>query len=67
MRFILATIFLLSGSVLEAQTALNNEAVIKLIKAGLSDDLIVSVVNAAPGTYDTSTDGLIYGLILDCD
>jgi hypothetical protein len=59
MRFILATIFLLSGPVLEAQTALNNEAVIKLIKAGLSDDLIVSVVNAVPGTYDTSTDGLI--------
>jgi hypothetical protein len=30
-----------------------------LAKAGLSDDLIVSTINAQSGTYDTSTDGLI--------
>ncbi|MGA2085883.1 MAG: DUF2846 domain-containing protein [Terracidiphilus sp.] len=42
-----------------AQKALNNDSVIKLVKAGLSDDLIVSAINASPGTYDTSADGLI--------
>jgi hypothetical protein len=29
------------------------------VKAGLSDDLIVSTVNASAGTYDTSANGLI--------
>jgi hypothetical protein len=38
---------------------LNNESVIKLIMAGLSDDLIVSTINALAGSYDTSPDGLI--------
>jgi hypothetical protein len=38
---------------------LNNDAVIKLVKAGLSDDLIVAAINTQPGSYDTSTDGLI--------
>jgi hypothetical protein len=42
-----------------AQQALNNDAIIKLVKAGLSDDLIVTTINAQPGNYDTSTDGLI--------
>jgi hypothetical protein len=45
--------------VLIAQQALNNDAVIKLVKAGLSDDLIVSTINASIGTYNTSTDGII--------
>jgi hypothetical protein len=58
-RIVLATSFLLFGSLLLAQTALNNDSVIKLVKAGLSDDLIVSTVNAAPGAYDASADGLI--------
>jgi hypothetical protein len=42
-----------------AQQALNNDAVIKLVKAGLSDDLIVSTVSASAGAYDISADGLI--------
>jgi len=58
-RVALATSFLVFGSLLLAQTAFNNDSVIKLIKAGLSDDLIVSTVNAAPGSYDASADGLI--------
>jgi hypothetical protein len=53
------TLFLLFGSLLAAQTTLDNDSVIKLIKAGLSDDLIVSTVNAAPGSYNASADGLI--------
>jgi len=42
-----------------ARQELTNDAVMKLIEAGLSDDLVVSTINALPGTYDTSPDGLI--------
>ena len=42
-----------------AQQVLNNDAVIKLVKAGLSDDLIVSTIANSPGTYDVSADGMI--------
>jgi hypothetical protein len=45
--------------VLVAQQALNNDGVIKLVKAGLSDDLIVSTVSGSSGTYDTSANGLV--------
>lgn len=44
---------------LAAQQALNNENVIKLVKAGLSDDVIITTINASQGSYDTSTDGLV--------
>ncbi len=56
---LLLFIVLLICPVLVAQQALNNDAVIKLVKAGLSEDLIVSTINASPGTYDTSADGII--------
>lgn len=54
-----ALLFVVLCSVLTAQQALNNASVIKLVKAGLSDDLIVSTINASAGTYDTSANGLI--------
>jgi len=54
-----AALLLLVCSALTAQQALNNESIIKLVKAGLSDDLIVSTVNASPGAYDASANGLI--------
>jgi hypothetical protein len=58
-KSILAAILLSFCPLLAAQQSLNNDAVIKLVKAGLSDDLIVSTINSQAGTYDTSTDGLI--------
>jgi hypothetical protein len=54
-----ALVFLVFCPLLVAQQALNNDSVIKLVKAGLSDDLVVSTINASPGAYDTSADGLI--------
>jgi hypothetical protein len=48
-----------SASLLIAQQAMNNDSVVKLVKAGLADDVIVSTINASPGTYDTSTNALI--------
>jgi hypothetical protein len=58
-KSLLSFVFLALCSLLAAQQALNNDAVIKLFKAGLSDDLIIATINAQPGTYDVSTDGLV--------
>jgi hypothetical protein len=54
-----AILFLACVSLLCAQQAMNNDSVIKLIKAGMSDDVVISTVNSTAGTYDTSADGLI--------
>jgi hypothetical protein len=60
MRRILASfLFLALSPFLIAQQAMNNDSVLKLVKAGLSDDLIVTTINSAPGTYNISPDGLI--------
>ena len=56
---ILTFLFLLLCPVLFAQETLNNDSVIKLIKAGLSQDLIVTTINSSPGQYNTSTNALI--------
>jgi len=45
-------------SLIFAQQEMNNDAVIKLLKAGLSDDLIVTTIDASPGKYDLSADAL---------
>lgn len=65
-KSILAMVFLAISPMLFAQLSfnntqlsLNNEAVIKMVKAGLSDDLIITTINAMPGSYDTTPDGLI--------
>ncbi len=56
---VLTIALLLLCPLLFAQQALDNQSVIKLVKAGLSEDLIVTTINSSPGTYDTSADGLI--------
>lgn len=58
-KFIVTVAFLVFTPLLAAQQALNNDSVIKLVKAGLSEDLVVSTINASPGVYDTSADSLI--------
>ncbi len=55
----LAVLLLASCSLLAAQQVMNNDSVIKLVKAGLSDDLIVTTINSSPGAYDTSADAII--------
>lgn len=44
---------------LGAQQGLSNDSIIKMVSAQLSDDVIVSTINASPGAYDTSPDGLV--------
>ena len=42
-----------------AQQALTNDSIIKMVKAGLSDDVVIATVNASPGQYTTTPDALI--------
>ncbi len=58
-RIFLAISFLLILPALIAQQALNNDGVLKLIKAGLSEDLVLTTINANPGQYDTSAEALV--------
>jgi hypothetical protein len=43
----------------DQQAIITNDAVIKLVKAGLSDDVIVSFINTSPGSYDASPNAVI--------
>jgi hypothetical protein len=56
---ILATLFLIGCLAVVAQQTMNNDSVVKMVKAGFSDDLIVTTINSQPGAYDASADGLI--------
>lgn len=56
---LLAVLFLVFASLLTAQQLLNNEGVIKMVKAGLSEEVVAAAVSSSPGTYDTSADGLV--------
>ena len=58
-KAVCALLFLVFCPFLIAQQALNNDSVIKMVKAGLTDDVIVATINATSGAYDTSPDGLI--------
>jgi hypothetical protein len=42
-----------------AQQILNNDSIIRMAKAGLSDSLIVTTINNQPGQYDTSASSII--------
>lgn len=46
-------------SVLVAQTALTNDSIVKMVKAGLGEDIIVSTIKSQPGQYGITADDLI--------
>jgi hypothetical protein len=48
-----------SSTPLLSQQGLDNTAIVKMVKAGLSADIVVATVNSQPGHYDVSADGLI--------
>jgi hypothetical protein len=58
-KIILAVVFLALCPMLVAQQPLTNDSVIKMAKAGLSDDVIITSINSSPGAYDTSTEALV--------
>ncbi|MCC6536201.1 MAG: hypothetical protein IT162_01540 [Bryobacterales bacterium] len=55
----ISLLLLLLALSLGAQTALDNEAVTKLLKAGLGEDIIVNMINSQAGKYATSADDII--------
>jgi len=59
MTKILASLLLIAAAAMSAQQTLNNDIIVKMAKAGLSDDVIVATVNASAGSYNTSPDFLI--------
>jgi hypothetical protein len=58
-RIRLTAILLAVTAALLAQGTLNNDAVIKMVKAGLGEDLIVSTIKAQPAAFTTGVDDLI--------
>jgi hypothetical protein len=59
-KFLLSSVFVAAFAlVATAQQAMNNDAVIKMVKAGLSDEIIAGSISSQPGQYDTSADALI--------
>lgn len=58
-KSLFAVLFLGIATLLTAQQTLNNDGVIKMVKAGLSEEVIVTAVTSSPGTYDTSTEALV--------
>src|SRR5437763_14333431 len=47
------------AAIVLAQTALTNDSIIKMLKAGLGEDIVLSTVKAQPGNFATGVDDLI--------
>jgi hypothetical protein len=59
MRWYLHTVLFVATALATAQQALNNEAIVKMVKAGLAEELIVSTIQSQPGSYSLGADDLI--------
>ncbi len=58
-KAILACVILALCAATALGQGMNNEAVIKMAKAGLGEDIIVSTIKSQPGKYSTTPDDLI--------
>jgi hypothetical protein len=52
-------LYLALSGVCYAQQELNNQSIDKMAKAGLGDDVIVSMIQSQPGKYDLTPDAMI--------
>jgi hypothetical protein len=59
MYWLAGALWLALCPVLLAQEALNNASIEKMTKAGLGDDVIVSMIQSKPGHYDLTADTLV--------
>src|SRR5262245_16430714 len=53
-----ATLFLFLMACL-GQTALTNDSILKMAKAGLGEDILISTIKSQPGRFTTAPDDLI--------
>jgi len=58
-RSLPAVAWLVCGTVLFAQQVLDNEAILKLLKAGVSESIVLTIVRNQPGAYSLATDDVI--------
>lgn len=58
-RSLFAIVLPVFATVVFAQHVLDNDAVLKLVKAGVSERIILAIVRNQPGTYSLATDDLI--------
>ena len=55
-RLLLLLVFCFS---LAAQSPMNNEGVVKLVKSGMTEDLILNVIQQQPGSYTFGAEDLV--------
>jgi hypothetical protein len=58
LRIAAVAVVLLVGTAF-AQSELNNDSILKMIKAGLGEDVIVSMIKSQPGKYQVDPDSVI--------
>ena len=58
-RWFTSCLFLFMCSACLAQQALTNDAIVRMSKAGLSDDLILQTINTQPVSFSTSASDLV--------
>ena len=58
-RFLAVGVLTIGSIIALAQQALTNDAVIKMSKGGLSDDLIVQTIQSQPGAFQTGASDLV--------
>jgi hypothetical protein len=59
MKLVRVLMMLSVGFLAFAQDTLNNDAILKLAKAGMSESIILSMISGQPGSYSTKVDDLI--------
>jgi hypothetical protein len=59
MKTFVTSLFLMLAMVAVAEDMLTNESVLKLVKSGLGDDLIVGIVQNQPGKYSLTPDEMV--------
>ena len=52
-------LLLVAASALLAQEPLNNEGIVKLVKSGMTEDLIIRLIQQQPGTYSFGANDLV--------
>jgi len=58
-RAFLGTLCLMLCLAVLAQEALTNDSIVKMVKAGLGDEIIVSTIQSQPGNYNVTPDALV--------
>lgn len=59
MKALVAILLLFSAFLAAAQEAMTNDSIVKLVKSGLSENLIISMVQTQPGKYSLTPDEVL--------